>query len=246
MRLTLLLLLAAIAVQLPSQSLPAVPANCAAYMAAHPDPPVPSRVTGTPSGGTLSAGCLMPFIGPNFLYFDTTSYLQGRAFVDSRVKAATLAAYDRLATDVPGRWWGLMECSKQKGGRIWPHRTHQNGRSIDFMVPLVRDGQAYYALDTIGLEHYLLEFDAQARLATDAAVSVDLDLVARHILALHASAKAQGLKITKVIIKLEWKEALYATPHGKLLKASGIYLASELTSLINGLHDNHYHVDFGG
>ena len=47
-----------------------------------------------------------------------------------------------------------------------------------------------------------------------------------------------------MIFKIELKDKLYATPNGQLLKKSGIYLAQQLTPLINGLHDDHYHVDF--
>jgi penicillin-insensitive murein endopeptidase len=237
------LILLLLSFQIFAQNQP--PASVLAYAQAHPDGEATSKSIGTVSQGSLQSGRLFPFQGSNFRYFDTLSYVSGRAWVHERVRGATLDAYAALDTLLPGRMWGLMECSNEKGGKIWPHRTHQNGLSIDFMVPMQQNGAAFYGLDTLGLAHYLLEFDADSRYLGDTSVHADLDLVARHLLLLQKSAKAHRLKIAKVILKLEFKDELFATPHGKLLKNSGIYIASELTSLINGLHDNHYHVDFG-
>jgi penicillin-insensitive murein DD-endopeptidase len=214
------------------------------YCHDHPDNGKPSTSSGTVSKGALANGKLIPFAGPNFQYYDTLSYLDDRAYVHDRVKKATLQAYELLAVDYPDQRFTIMECSKRQGGKIWPHRTHQNGLSIDFMVPLVKEDEPYYGLDTIGFTHYLLEFNADGTWQDDAAVSIDLDLIAAHLLALHRSATEQGLAISKVLLKGEFLTALFQTPHGKLLKAKGLYFPTQLEPLINGLHDNHYHVDF--
>ncbi|HEX2900856.1 MAG TPA: hypothetical protein VHS96_14130, partial [Bacteroidia bacterium] len=156
MKLLLLPFLLLFSLGLFSQS--AVPANVLAYQHAHPDPEASSKAIGTVSKGSLQSGRLFPYQGANFRYFDTLSYVSGRAWVHERVRDATLAAYAALDTLAPGRILGMMECSNEKGGKIWPHRTHQNGLSIDFMMPMRQNGQAFYGLDTVGLEHYLLEF----------------------------------------------------------------------------------------
>jgi len=52
------------------------------------------------------------------------------------------------------------------------------------------------------------------------------------------------MKIAKVIIKIEYKDELFATEYGQKLKKSGIYIVKGLTKLINALHDEHYHIDF--
>ena len=54
------------------------------------------------------------------------------------------------------------------GGRFKPHRTHQNGTSVDFMVPVRNDAGASVPLprgygDRYG---YDLEFDASGHLLT--------------------------------------------------------------------------------
>jgi penicillin-insensitive murein DD-endopeptidase len=222
-----------------------IPQSVAPYIEAHPDNGQPSKSTGTVAGGTLVNGKLMPWQGPNFKYFSEESYVNGRAFVNGKVKATLLETYSAMALAYPETAFGLMECSNEKGGKIWPHHTHQNGMSVDLMTPLLKEGEDYVGLDSLGAAHYSLEFDDQGRLSDDANVVINFDLVAAHILALEKQARKNGLKIAKVIFKLELLDELYATPNGKLLKASGIYFAKQLTPLINGLHDDHYHVDFG-
>lgn len=214
------------------------------YASQFPDDGLPSSTTGSPGNGTLKNGKLMPFSGPNFEYFDALSYCNDRAFVHSSVKASVLGTYQQLETALPGRQFGLMECAHQHGGKLQPHRTHQNGMSVDFMSPLQKGGQPYYKLDHTGATHYLLEFNNSGQYERDTNISIDFDAIARHLLLLEKQARANGLKIAKVLLKIELKEELFATPHGKQLKASGIYLAQSLTPFVNSLHDDHYHVDF--
>ena len=107
-----------------------------------------------------------------------------------------------------------------------------------------KDQKPYYKLDHTGATHYLLEFDNAGRYNRDASISIDFDAIAQHLLALQSTAKANGLKIAKVLLKIELKDELFATPHGQQLKASGIYFAQSLSPLVNSLHDDHYHVDF--
>ncbi len=113
------------------------------YAAQFPDDGKPSQAVGTAGNGSLKNGKLLPFSGPNFEYFDALSYCSGRAFAHSSVKATILGAYKRMETTVPGRHFGLMECAHQHGGKLSPHRTHQNGMSVDFMMPLLKDGVPY-------------------------------------------------------------------------------------------------------
>jgi penicillin-insensitive murein endopeptidase len=137
-----------------------------------------------------------------------------------------------------------MECSNEDGGEIYPHRTHQNGLSVDFMSPLEKDGNPYYNLDTLGGTHYLLEFDDQGRYSADQTINIDFEVMAKHIWFLEQEARKNGLKISKIIIKKELKDDLFATEYGKKLKNSSIYFTQNLTPLINSLHDDHYHIDF--
>ncbi len=198
----------------------------------------------TVSNGSLINGALFPFRGVNFQYFDTISYLNGRAFLNSKVKSIILNTYKEFETLESDRFFYIMECSNQHGGQMKPHRTHQNGLSVDFMMPLKKNKIPFYELDLIGVNHYLLSFDNYGRYSKDPDVVIDFDLVAKHILLLNQNAKKKGFKISKVIIKIELKDELYNSKYGQELKESGIYIVKALSPLINSLHDDHYHIDF--
>ncbi|MCC6703144.1 MAG: penicillin-insensitive murein endopeptidase [Fluviicola sp.] len=199
---------------------------------------------GSVSNGSLTNGRILPFSGKNFQYFDTTSYLYKRAFVHEKVLQSILDSYQNLEITCPDCHFGIMECSNEHGGPIKPHRTHQNGLSVDFMTPLLKNEVPTNALDNLGASHYLMQFDKNGNYTSDPSYRIDFDKMALHLLALNEAATANGLKIEKVILKLELKDELFATPNGKKLRETGIYFATNLTPLINNLHDDHYHVDF--
>lgn len=204
----------------------------------------PSKSIGSVSDGRLEHGRIVPFSGDNFCYFDTLIYASKRAFVNQKVLSAMLASYKVLDSVCPNRNFGIMECSNEHGGQIKPHRTHQNGLSVDFMTPLLKSGEPTDELSDLGAQHYLMEFDATGKYLGNKAYSIDFNTVALHLLTLADAAEKNGLKIDKVIWKIELKDELFATENGKKLKAKGIYFAAKLSPLINSLHDDHYHVDF--
>jgi penicillin-insensitive murein endopeptidase len=205
---------------------------------------LPSISSGTVGAGSLEHGKLVPFSGVNFTYFDTLSYTSGRAFVNDKLLATLHETYAELAEKMPKEHFCIMECSNEHGGRIHPHRTHQNGLSVDFMTPLKKDGASYYDLDRIGATHYLLEFDNDGKYTKEASISIDFEKMALHLVTLERVARMNGLKISKVIFKTELKDNLFASSYGKQLKESGIYFTKSLTPMINSLHDDHYHIDF--
>jgi len=200
--------------------------------------------TGDVRNGSLKNAKLLPFEGNNFRYFDSTSYLSGRAFLNGKLLTALIDSYKICESKIPGRHFCTMECSNAEGGKISPHRTHQNGLSIDFMTPLKKNDQPYYGLDSLGAEHYLLDFDDDGKYKKDPEVKIDFETLANHLLILENESRKNGLKINKVIFKMELKDELFATESGKKLLVSGIYITKNLSPLINSLHDDHYHVDF--
>lgn len=211
---------------------------------AHFSDSLPSQSIGTVGNGKLINGRLVPYSGANFFYFDSTSYMNKRAFVHEKVLKVVLKTYEKLEDLAPKYSFGIMECSNEKGGKIDPHHTHQNGLSIDFMSPLLDSKGHSQKYDFLGGVHYMLEFNEKGILKTDQTHQIDFDKIALHLLELNEQAKKNGLKIQKVIFKLELLDELFATPNGKKLKASGLYFAKKLPTLINSLHDDHYHVDF--
>lgn len=217
-----------------------VDAHFQEHNAAH----LPSQSIGSVENGSLKNGRIFPFSGANFHYFDTTSYLANRCFVHEKVRDCVLSTYKSLEKSAPGRNFGIMECSNENGGKIAPHRTHQNGLSVDFMSPLLKNGQPYTELDDLGGKHYLMNFDNEGRYDENPEVRIDFELMAQHLLTLIDEAQKNGLKVKKIIWKMELQDELFATPSGKKLQQSGVYVTKNLSPLINSVHDDHYHVDF--
>jgi penicillin-insensitive murein endopeptidase len=205
---------------------------------------LPTIVHGSVSNGSIENSSLLPFSGKNYRYFDTTSYLAGRGFSHRKVVGTLLATYADLETLLPERIFQVMECSNKNGGKLFPHRTHQNGLSVDLMMPKIKSGLPDYTLDNQGGLHYLLEFDTEGKFVEDESISLDFNTIALHILTLEKQAKMHGLHIEKVIINTHLKDELFASEYGKKLKNSGIYIVQNLSKVINDVHDDHFHVDF--
>ncbi|MFK8164270.1 MAG: hypothetical protein AB8H12_17625 [Lewinella sp.] len=199
--------------------------------------------SGTVGKGTLENAWLVPYFGPNYRYFSPLSYyVLNRGYTHHRVHNTLLAAYKTCETTCPDVQFRLMECANKHGGKMWPHRTHQIGLSADFMLPKTRNGQPHRLLDHLGVWHYLLNADEKG--AYSKRVSIDFETMARHLLALDDAARANGLRIKKVILKIDLKDDFYASPSGKKIRQRGIYFARSLPRLVDELHDDHYHVDF--
>lgn len=195
--------------------------------------------------GSLQNAYLIPRKGANFKCHSWLSYyILGREYTHSSIYNTIIDSYAELAIKHPNRTYIYMESANKKGGRIYPHRTHQNGLSIDFMSPLIdeKGEPKYYSY--LGIFRYALNFDAQCRSTLNSKISIDCNAIAEHILLLQKHAKKHGLRITKVIFNTEMQSILFSTKYGKQLKKSGIYVTKNLTPLLNKLHDDHYHIDF--
>src|SRR5438874_6126270 len=92
---------------------------------------------GTPSKGALENGVQIPESGPNFSPYSFLGVALGRTYVHSKVAAVIEAAYASLAVSDPAKKHVYGESGWPAGGQIRPHRTHQNGTAVDFMVPVV-------------------------------------------------------------------------------------------------------------
>ncbi len=204
-----------------------------------------SKSKGTSGKGSIENSWLMKRKLPNARYFSLTSYyLLDMGYTHSKLYQTLIDSYKECEQTCPGIQFKYMELGKKKGGKTLLHRTHRNGLSVDFMVPKMKNGEPVRRYDRLGLSHYLLEFDKDGRLATNKKVEIDFETMARHILALDNAAKKNGLRIKKIILKIDLKDNFYATPSGKKVKARGIYFARSLTPMVDKMHDDHYHVDF--
>jgi penicillin-insensitive murein endopeptidase len=170
--------------------------------------------------------------------------LSGRAFTHHLVAQTVINTFKTFESNGEKRKFSIMEFYNEHGGKMFPHRTHQNGMSVDMMMPLMKDGAPYYDLDDLGAMHYLLEFNKEGQYINDTAISIDFEMVANEINQMRIEAEKLGLKITKVIFNTDLRDELFNTTQGKLFASNGPYVTRNLERVINELHDDHFHVDF--
>ena len=204
-----------------------------------------SESVGKVNNGEIINPYKLPRKGENFKFFSLFDYyVLGRCYIHSGIYKTILDSYAILEKENPNYTYRIMECSKRKGGRPFPHRTHQNGTSVDFMTPLVKNGKSITFYDKISVFRYLMKFDSQGRSRINKKVKIDFEAVAQHILILDKTARKNGFKIRKVILETNLKDELFATKYGAELKERNIYFVKSLPKAIDELHDDHYHIDF--
>lgn len=189
--------------------------------------------------GRLENGVRLPASGANFSAYSALAPVLGRTYVHSRVARVVLAAYGALEQASPGKVFVYGETGWAEGGPFKPHRTHQNGLSVDFMVPVV-DGKGHSVPLPGGVGNqfgYGIEFDGQGRYGE---YRLDFAALAEHLYQLHRAAQAQGVGIAQVIFEPAYLPALLATPRGPYLRARLRFMKKPAWIR----HDEHYHVDF--
>lgn len=198
-----------------------------------------SNCFGTPAHGRLVAGVRLPRRGDNFRMYSDLGWLLGRTYVHGAVSSVVLAAFRDLAQSDPTLRFVIGETGWSSGGRFRPHRTHQNGLSVDFMVPVVDTRGAPGELDTGWFEKlgYGVEFDAQGR---NGDVRIDFAAVSALLAALATAAKRQDVRIDKVIFDPVLRRALETTPSWRAIRALPFVRGQVWVR-----HDEHVHVDFG-
>lgn len=199
----------------------------------------PSRCLGTTADGKLENGWKLPHAGVNFEAYSTTGWLLGRTYVHSQVFEVVLAAYARLSREFPDRLYVYGETGKRRGGEFSPHKTHRNGLSVDFMVPLANERGHSVAMPTSPLNKwgYGLEFDESGRLDE---LVIDAEAMAEHLYQLHSAATQAGIGVRRVIFDPRLQPLLHGTRRWDYLKEQLRF--STRPSWVR--HDDHYHVDF--
>ncbi len=198
-----------------------------------------SQCFGTTSNGRIEGSVALPTSGPNFTSYSRLAVSVGRTHVHAKVAEIVADAYAELARQTPDVRYVYGETGWPSGGRLRPHRSHQNGLSVDFFVP-VRDGQGRSVPvptnvgDRFG---YDIEFDADARWHE---YRIDFPALAEHLYQLHRAAEAKGLGITQVIFDKPYLPRLFATPRGAWLQQHLTFMKGKPWVR----HDEHYHVDF--
>lgn len=194
---------------------------------------------GTPSNGRLEDGVQLAKSGSNFEPYSSLGVAAGRTYVHLKVADVVSSAYAALALSAPKVKYVYGESGWKDGGRIKPHRTHQNGLAVDFMVP-VRDAQGRSVALPSGAWNkfgYSIEFDSRGRFEE---LSIDFEAIAEHLYALHSAAKAKGMGVERVIFDPVFLPKLYKTKRGEFIKSNISFMKGQAWVR----HDEHYHVDF--
>ncbi len=177
----------------------------------------PSQCYGTVSEGRIEQAVRLPAGGENFAAYSALGVLAGRTFVHSTVARVITDSYARVAKSHPELRFVYAETGWAKGGRIRPHRTHRNGLSVDFMVP-VRDGDgASVALPSSIANRfgYDIDFDRDGRFDD---YRIDFVALAEHLYQLHKAARRAETDIALVIFDPQLQPKLFATRRGSYLR----------------------------
>ncbi|MGH7519396.1 MAG: penicillin-insensitive murein endopeptidase [Gemmatimonadales bacterium] len=200
---------------------------------------LPSGSHGSPERGWLEHGGRLPTRGSNFVTYSYLGSLLGRTSVHSAVRAAVVDAYASLHVAQPDLTFVYGETGWPRGGRFWPHRTHQNGLSVDFMVPVRDQRGRSVRLPTPPWRKfgYGIEFDSTGRWK---GLRLDFEAMALHLDYLEQTARQHGLTIEVVIFASELQPALFATTSGRTLRKRIRF--STRPAWVR--HDEHDHVNF--
>ncbi|MBY0461913.1 MAG: replication initiation protein [Alphaproteobacteria bacterium] len=195
----------------------------------------------------------VPSKGKNFQTYSYFLSFIGRTCIHSKIREAILDSYKALEIIQPEMTFIYGEMGWCNGGRFRPHRTHQNGLSVDFMVPIrykktglpaviptnifTSFGYSMRFDETGNYISCLPSFRSSKRRCTE--YQIDFKAIIDHLYALQKSALKQGSAIDKIIID---------PPLLKLLRKEKDYFKVESLPFLQGKawfsHDGHYHVDF--
>ncbi|VAW86037.1 conserved hypothetical protein [hydrothermal vent metagenome] len=198
-----------------------------------------SMCYGTTSNGRLENGVQLPSEGINYVSYSKTAEIVGRTYVHSKVKEIMLASYQRLETEAPGKVFKYAETGFKEGGQFKPHKTHRNGLSVDFMVPVINENGKSVHLPTHYFNKlgYSIEFDSVGKYD---GLEIDYEALAAHLVSLHKVAIEKGVNLWRVIFDPNLQPYLMRTKYGEYLKKNIQF--SKKRSWVR--HDEHYHVDF--
>lgn len=198
-----------------------------------------STCYGTTANGRLENGVKLPSEGENFVGYSDLAATLGRTYMHSTARDIVVDSYKTLQQGEQDKVFKYAETGFARGGPFKPHKTHQNGLSIDFMVPMINKKGESLHLPTHPFNKfgYNIELDSKGKL--DGQV-IDYEAMAAHIVALHQAAEKHKTKVWRVIFDPELQPYLLMTTHAEFLKNHVTF--SMRRSWVR--HDEHYHVDF--
>ncbi len=194
---------------------------------------------GTTKNGRLENGVKLPSEGANFMPYSSIGVIAGRTYVHSKVFDVIVKTYNTLNKSLPEKIFMYGETGFKNGGEFKPHKTHQNGLSADFMVPVLGKSGKSVPLPTniFNKFGYDIEFDKKGGYKD---YTIDFEAMAAHLTALHKECQKTGIVIWRVIFDPKLQPYLFKAKHGKYLRNNLTF--SKKRSWVR--HDEHYHIDF--
>jgi penicillin-insensitive murein endopeptidase len=197
-----------------------------------------SACLGTTSNGRLEGACQLPSDGSNFEPYSEKGVALGRTFLHCTVAEIVFEAYSAVSKSSHAARFVYGETGLRSGGDFSPHKTHQNGLSVDFFVPVrdASDRPTTIPATESNRWGYDVEFTPQGKLGE---LTIDFEAMASHLLALTDAAAARGVGIARVYFDPALQKRLETTaawPRIRHLPFS--------TKQGWWRHDEHYHVDF--
>jgi len=200
----------------------------------------PSQIFGTSVNGYVEHAHPIPPWGTGFHTYSILGSALGRQYLDLRVRDALVAAFAARHVADPASLFVTGESGWPHGGRFRPHKSHENGTSVDIFMPLLDSRGEHVSMQTwpwdkFGYGH---EFDARGNLDE---LHIDFEALAAFLLELDAQSRAHGLRIWRVIVAPEYVPLVLQTQSGQKLGALGDLLTRKPSWV---RHDEHFHVDF--
>ncbi len=181
----------------------------------------------------------LPLSGSNFSNYSTSLHFLGRCYLLAPVTQIIVDAYALLQVTCPKQKFIYAEMGWKGGGRFDPHRTHKQGKSADFLTPMLNKTTKQPELlpiSPINRWGYDLRLNNSGEYLH---LKLDAGAVIQHLAALDSSAKTHGWRIKQVIFDLPMQKILQAHPAYKQI-AHIPFMAGQAWFP----HDGHYHVDF--
>ena len=193
---------------------------------------------GSTANGALENGCKLPSKGRNYSSYTALGGILGRTWVHCKVSEIVEKSFSALHSSNPNWVFVVGESGRARGGEFEPHKTHQNGLSVDFMVPVV-DSSGNSVLFPTSITNkfgYDIEFDESG---VYDGLSIDFEAMAAHLAAVRIASRNAGIGIWRVIFDPELQPKLKGTQQWSNIKDLKF---SERRSWVR--HDEHYHIDF--
>jgi penicillin-insensitive murein endopeptidase len=198
-----------------------------------------STCYGTTKNGRLENGVKLPSSGSNFKSYSSVLEIAGRTYVHSIVKKVVIESYNELKKINSKKRFKYAETGFENGGKFKPHKTHQNGLSIDFMVPVTdkNNKSVYFPTNILNKYGYNVNFNSEGN---NKNYRIDFESLAAHIVTLNKAALNNNIELWRILFAPDLQNKLYATKYGNYIK-NNIKIPTKKSWV---RHDEHIHVDF--